>query len=81
MQPIWIWTVAFIKISLACMLLRIPRGTIWLLFLYAMIGLVSLSTRSFVLILPLQYQPVSAFWNPDAPNAKFWGPLPAQIGP
>lgn len=79
-QPIWIWVVAFIKISMACMLLRILRSTIWRLFLYAMIGLVSPSTSSFMLILLLQYQPVSAFWNPDAPNVKCWGPLPAQIG-
>ena len=48
-QPIWVWAVASIKISLAYMLLRILRGTIWLLFLYAMIGLVSLSTGSFML--------------------------------
>jgi len=78
-QPIWGWSVAFAKISMACMMLRIIRDKRWRIFLYVLIAVQVLTAIGLMLILVLQCRPISAIWNPFVPNAKCWSPLPSQI--
>ncbi|OCK78964.1 hypothetical protein K432DRAFT_331057 [Lepidopterella palustris CBS 459.81] len=79
-QPMWVWSIAFVKISMAFMLLRILRSKNWHMFLYATIAVQVVSSMIFMFILLLQCRPIYAIWDPATPNAKCWSPLPAQIG-
>ncbi|OCK77663.1 hypothetical protein K432DRAFT_303677 [Lepidopterella palustris CBS 459.81] len=79
-QILWIWSVAFVKMSMACMLLRILRSKNWHMFLYATIVVQVVAATAFMFILLLQCRPIEAVWNPGLKGAKCWSQLPAQVG-
>ncbi|OCL15018.1 hypothetical protein AOQ84DRAFT_279845 [Glonium stellatum] len=78
-QPPFAWALAFTKISIACMLLRIQRSQGWMIFLYLMMVLqvltaVTINTFQFSLC-----DPVAAIWDPSIPGAKCKPPIVGQI--
>jgi len=69
-QPPFPWAMAFTKISIACMLLRIHRSNSWAIFLYIMIAvqvLWAITANSFQFSL---CKPLEAVWDPSIENPK-----------
>ncbi|KUJ18613.1 uncharacterized protein LY89DRAFT_561334, partial [Mollisia scopiformis] len=61
--PIWILSIACIKISVVCLLLRLSHGTIWAKFLYALLGIIISTSVAFFLFDLLQCIPLAAAWD------------------
>jgi hypothetical protein len=60
----------FIKISIACMLLRIKRTRKWLIFLWTMIAIQIASCVASVVFQIVQCRPLAVLWDPASyPNA------------
>ncbi|KAH8667570.1 hypothetical protein BGZ60DRAFT_409540 [Tricladium varicosporioides] len=68
--PLWICSMACIKISVAVLLLRFQQNTIWKRFLHALIGLLVLSSACFFLFDLLQCRPLAATWDTSITGAK-----------
>jgi hypothetical protein len=62
-NDLYIWSVAFVKISLACMLLRIQFQRTWRISLYILIGTIVLFSTSCSLLNWLQCRPLRARWD------------------
>ncbi|KAH6671882.1 hypothetical protein B0J14DRAFT_82548 [Halenospora varia] len=71
--PLWICSIACIKISVAVLLLRFQQNTMWRMVLKVLIGVVVVtSTGSFIFNL-LQCRPLAATWDTTIPGAKCAG--------
>jgi hypothetical protein len=66
----WLCSIACIKISVACLLLRFQQNTLWRTFLYVLIGIISATSAGFFLFDVFQCIPLAATWNPAIPGAK-----------
>ncbi|RDL29924.1 uncharacterized protein BP5553_10551 [Venustampulla echinocandica] len=77
---VWNVSIACIKCSVACLLLRFPHRLGWRMVLYAVIGVVvACSTGSFIFNL-LQCQPLAAAWDVTIVGARCVGPAGIRIG-
>ncbi|KAF2183595.1 hypothetical protein K469DRAFT_739715 [Zopfia rhizophila CBS 207.26] len=66
----WVLVIMSIKISIACLLLRIRRSKRWVIFLYIMIAVQIASCLAGFLTQLLQCIPMRAIWDPSTPGAK-----------
>ncbi|KAF4636970.1 hypothetical protein G7Y89_g1117 [Cudoniella acicularis] len=73
-QPPWAWTLSLIKISMACMFLRINRSKKWLMSMWPMILLQLVAAAVCNTAQFLQCVPLQALWDPNTPNVKCWAP-------
>jgi hypothetical protein len=64
----YVWTVAFVKISLACMLLRIQPAKSWRIGLLTIVGIIVLYSLACSLVNYLQCHPVRAYWDFSYPR-------------
>ena len=78
-QPPFAWALAFTKISIACMLLRIQRSRNWMIFLYLMMVLQLLTAITINVFQFTLCNPVAAIWNPSIPGATCKLPIVGQI--
>ncbi|KAF4629092.1 hypothetical protein G7Y89_g9060 [Cudoniella acicularis] len=78
-QPPWAWSIAMIKISMACMLLRIKTTKPWKIFLYSMIGLQIATAVAANCAQFLQCRPLAALWDPNTPDVKCWDVKSSQL--
>lgn len=79
-QPIWAWSMALIKISVAVMLLRLEQERCWRRFLWAMIGLQVLLGIYNNCSQLLQCIPIEATWHfTDLEDAKCWSASTIRI--
>ncbi|KAE9364744.1 hypothetical protein N431DRAFT_421915 [Stipitochalara longipes BDJ] len=80
--PFWGFSIGFIKLSVAVLLLRFQRSRPWRLFLYALFSLLALVTLGSCLVSILQCIPLSAVWDPTGPEAataKCMGTKPVRV--
>lgn len=76
----WAISMMFVKISIACMLLRIKRDRIWVLFLRGMIGVQIASCIASVVFQLVQCIPLAAIWDPVShPDAVCTKPQTAFV--
>ncbi|KAF2728173.1 hypothetical protein EJ04DRAFT_397423, partial [Polyplosphaeria fusca] len=76
----WAPSMMFIKISIACMLLRIRHTRQWLIFLWSMIAIQIASCIASLVFQLVQCIPMGAIWNPEGhPNATCAKPQSAFI--
>ncbi|KAF2191830.1 hypothetical protein K469DRAFT_654985 [Zopfia rhizophila CBS 207.26] len=76
----WAASMMFIKISIACMLLRIKSTKPWLIFLWSMIGVQVASCIASLVFQLVQCIPLAAIWDPtNHPNAVCTKPETAFI--
>ncbi|KAF2465221.1 uncharacterized protein BDR25DRAFT_91667 [Lindgomyces ingoldianus] len=76
----WAASMMFIKISIACMLLRIKRTRPWIIFLWTMIAIQIASCVASLVFQLVQCRPLAVIWNPAAhPNAVCTKPESAFI--
>lgn len=61
--PVGICSIACIKISVACLLLRLAQNTIWVTFLYILIGILISTSTAFFIFDFLQCIPLAATWD------------------
>lgn len=74
----WAISMMFIKISIACMLLRVKNTRGWVIFLRCMIGIQIASALASVIFQLLICRPLAAIWDPAKhPNAIC---MPPQAG-
>ena len=69
-QPSFPWAMAFTKISIACMLLRIHRSTSWVTFLYIMIVVQVLWAVTANVFQFSLCKPLAAIWDHSIKNPK-----------
>jgi hypothetical protein len=73
-------SIGFIKISVACLLLRFQSSRPWRVFLYILIALIIVITIASCLITVLQCVPLAAIWDPKAHmDAKCMPPKAIQV--
>lgn len=68
-----ICSIACIKVSVACMLLRFQQNARWRMFLYLLIGIIISTSVGFFLFDLLQCIPLAAAWDPTILGAKCVG--------
>lgn len=66
----WPIAVMFVKISIACMLLRIKRSRPWLAFLYIMIAIQVATCIGSVTFVLFRCIPMRAHWDPSVTDAR-----------
>ena len=66
----WICSIACIKISMACLLLRFQQNAIWRMFLYGLMVLITATSAGYFLFDLLQCIPLAATWDPTIQGAK-----------
>jgi hypothetical protein len=71
--PIWALSIACIKISVACLLLRFQQTRIWRVSLYALIGVITVTLVGFFIFDFFQCIPLAAAWNPTIQGARCVG--------
>jgi hypothetical protein len=78
-QPPFAWALAFTKISIACMLIRIQRSRNWMIFLYLMMVLQLLTAVTINVFQFTLCNPVAAIWDPSIPGATCRPSIVGQI--
>lgn len=64
----YVWTVTFVKISVACMLLRIQPAKSWRIGLFTLVGILLIYALACSLVNYLQCHPVRAYWDLSYPR-------------
>jgi hypothetical protein len=78
--PIWTLSVACVKISVACLLLRFQPSRTWRIFLYSLIAMIIVTSVGFFLFDLLQCIPLAAAWDPTIQGARCVGSNTFRIG-
>ncbi|KAF1814613.1 hypothetical protein P152DRAFT_456888 [Eremomyces bilateralis CBS 781.70] len=73
-SPLWVWTVAMVKISILFMLLRIKQTPKWKWGVGGLIILITLTTIAIMVTQLVQCNPISANWNPMLQQTNCWTP-------
>jgi hypothetical protein len=69
-MSLWIVCIAFVRISIACMLLRLKHSQPWRIFLWTLIGVQLLSCVANFIFQMVQCNPLAFLWDPeDHPTA------------
>lgn len=71
--PIWALSIACIKTSVACLLLRFQQTRIWRISLYALIGVTIVTSVGFFIFTFFQCIPLAAAWDPTIQGARCVG--------
>lgn len=71
LQTTWIFTLCFVRLSVACSLLRFGTDKLWRWTLYILMGLQVLISSSYVVIQFGQCRPVASNWE-HVPDVKCW---------
>jgi hypothetical protein len=71
--PIWALSIACIKTSVACLLLRFQQTRIWRISLYALIGVTIITSVGFFIFTFFQCIPLAAAWDPTIQGARCVG--------
>ncbi|KAF2395898.1 hypothetical protein EJ06DRAFT_534584 [Trichodelitschia bisporula] len=71
-QPLWVWTITFIKVSVVLMLLRIKQSYPWRVAGYSMIALLFAVAIVSLICQLLQCKPISHNWDVMAMGAGCW---------
>jgi hypothetical protein len=69
-EPLWVWSLTFVKISVAFLLLRIKKSTPWKL---GMGGAIFYLVASAIIITGLQFtecRPLRMYWDPKTPGGS-----------
>ncbi|CZR60532.1 uncharacterized protein PAC_10428 [Phialocephala subalpina] len=77
--PIWGFSVGFIKISMAFLLLRFQQNTAWRWFLYALIGVIAVVMIASSIFAIVQCLPLAAVWDRTIVGAKCISPSHIRI--
>ena len=67
-QPTWLWANTFVKVSVACMLLRIKRNATWKWFLYGAMTVQVASAIGTTVTLFTECKPFQTLWDPTIPG-------------
>ncbi|KAF2865737.1 hypothetical protein BDV95DRAFT_506428 [Massariosphaeria phaeospora] len=63
-QVFWYWSITLVKLSVACLLLRVKRTHRWKVFLYAIMTLLVLAAIVQTCFQFLQCRPFAVYWDP-----------------
>lgn len=78
--PIWGISTGFIKISVACLLLRFQQDRPWRMFLYVLIGLLAIVAIGSSVFAIVECVPLAAVWDPaHHVGAKCIGPRRIRV--
>jgi NADH:ubiquinone oxidoreductase subunit K len=77
--PIWGFAIGFIKISVACLLLRFQPERSWKICLYALITILTIVTLGASIFAAFQCLPLAAIWDPTIVGARCVGPDPVRV--
>ena len=67
-QPTWLWANTFVKVSVACMLLRIKQNATWKWFLYGAMAVQVASATGTTVTLFTECKPFQTLWDPTIPG-------------
>jgi NADH:ubiquinone oxidoreductase subunit K len=76
--PIWGFAIGFIKISVACLMLRFQPNRSWRVCLYVLITILAIVTLGSSIFAAFQCLPLAAIWDPTVVGAKCVGPNPVR---
>ncbi|KAF2179825.1 hypothetical protein K469DRAFT_730454 [Zopfia rhizophila CBS 207.26] len=64
-QVVWYWSITFVKLSVAFLLLRVKRGRRWKIFMYCIMAILIIAAIIQTFFQFLQCRPFSVYWDPS----------------